>query len=419
MHGPKGLPFFSEKWVREGMHLLFVTQEMGKIPSGVVTVLSQLCRCWPESDQITVLMNPTHWAGTQLQRELEGKGNIRQLRVPSILMNDRMIASLLLLPRSIRIISRIALVPISAAQSLLLLLWLVGWMRRHKVAGILSHNGGWPGGMLNRWAIYAGKLAHVPERIFVIHNTPSVPIFLVRKILDALSSWLVGRLTTRIVTVSNACRESLEQQVGYGRSLDVVYNGILDSPVVPPADGVSPPWKKAYPTIGFVGELHPRKGVHVLLEALQQVDSTCELVLLGNGDADYTAELEDVAGRSRHPVHFLGFRDDVQDLYHWIDLLVLPSLNFESFGMVIIEAMRFGIPVICSDFGGMKEVVADGETGLVVPAGDPQALADAMNRLLGDAVFRGRMGKAGRARMERQFSSDTMTKNYVRFFHAE
>jgi len=399
------------------MHLLFVTQELGKIPSGVVTVLGQLCKGWPESDRITVLMNPTHWAGSHLRQQLQGKNQIDLQRIPAWLMSDNLNAALLRMARPVRIILRIGLIPVTLIQSLLLLVWMAFWMKRQGIDGILSHNGGWPGGMLNRWSIYAGALAGVPERVLVIHNTPLVPTGMARKAMDALSRTLSGRLATRIVTVSNACRQSLEQEAGFGRSLEVIYNGISEQPPVSGSETSGAPWGKQHPTIGFVGELHPRKGVHVLVEALAGVKAEGELVLIGNGDDEYTEELREAAAQVTHPVHFLGFRDDVQELYRWIDVLVLPSLNFESFGMVIVEAMRDGIPVICSDFGGMKEVVADQETGFVVPAGDAQALGKCLDRLLGDADLRQQMGKAGRQRMEQKFSSASMTDHYVRVFH--
>ncbi|MDA8094300.1 MAG: glycosyltransferase family 4 protein [Betaproteobacteria bacterium] len=397
------------------MRLLFVTQELGKIPSGVVTVLAQLCQRWPGGDRITVLMNPSHWAGEYLHHEFADRADLTLRRVPALLMNDGLNTALMGLPRRSRLALRIMLIPFTALQSVVLLLWLAAWMKANNIRGILSHNGGWPGGMLNRWTLYAGALANVPNRVLVIHNTPLVPGSRLRKLMNTMSSCLVGRAATRIVTVSNACRESLETQNPFGKPLDVVYNGIASAAPV----GVvrSSPWEKEYPTIGFVGELHPRKGVHVLMEAFRRVDMPCELVLIGNGDEAYTDELRESAAGSRHPVHFLGFRDDVPTLYRWIDVLVLPSLNFESFGMVIVEAMRAGIPVICSDFGGMKEVVADGETGLIVRAGDAQSLASALTGLLEDADLRVRMGQAGKARMETLFESSVMTGHYTRFFH--
>ena len=95
-----------------------------------------------------------------------------------------------------------------------------------------------------------------------------------------------------------------------------------------------------------------------------------------------------------------------------IDILVVPSIAYESFGMVILEAMKHKKAVICSDFGGMKEVVETGVTGLVVPAGDDLALANAISILLSDGDLRYRMGSAGYERFNELFTSEKMAFQY-------
>ena len=95
-----------------------------------------------------------------------------------------------------------------------------------------------------------------------------------------------------------------------------------------------------------------------------------------------------------------------------IDVLVVPSIAFESFGMVILEAMKCKTPVICSDFGGMKEVVEDGVSGLVVTAGDDLSLANAITRMLSDAELRLKMGEAGYRRLNEFFTSEKMAAQY-------
>ena len=89
------------------------------------------------------------------------------------------------------------------------------------------------------------------------------------------------------------------------------------------------------------------------------------------------------------------------------------------FGMVIIEAMLNSNPVICSDFGGMKEVVVNNETGLVVKAGELEPLTAALNRLLNDDLLRIKMGQAGRLRMETMFNSQSMADKYLRLLYVE
>ena len=95
-----------------------------------------------------------------------------------------------------------------------------------------------------------------------------------------------------------------------------------------------------------------------------------------------------------------------------IDILVVPAVAFESFGMVILEAMKHKKPVICTDYGGMKEVVEDGVSGVVVPAGDASALSNAMDTLLANADARRQMGEAGYRRLNTLFTSERMGEQY-------
>ena len=93
------------------------------------------------------------------------------------------------------------------------------------------------------------------------------------------------------------------------------------------------------------------------------------------------------------------------DYYQRAALLVMPSF-YESFGIACLEAMAFGLPVVATRVGGLPEVIEDGVTGLLVPPGDADALAQAMIRLLSDADLRRRMGQAGRERVLKEFTTE-------------
>lgn len=97
------------------MNFLFVTQESGKVPSGVVTVLAELCRGWPESDRITVLMDQVHWAESYLLHELKEKINIQLQRTPLLCDNEWLRSLLSPLSRRFRIMVRLVLMPFSLA----------------------------------------------------------------------------------------------------------------------------------------------------------------------------------------------------------------------------------------------------------------------------------------------------------------
>jgi rhamnosyl/mannosyltransferase len=116
-------------------------------------------------------------------------------------------------------------------------------------------------------------------------------------------------------------------------------------------------------------------------------------------------------------VKFMGHvsSEDLVNLYHAADLFVLPSTQpTEAFGVVQIEAMACGLPVVSTDLPtGVPWVNQNGVTGLIVPPGDPDALAAAINQLFDDQALRSRMGEAGKRRAVEQFSAERMVGDFI------
>jgi len=218
-----------------------------------------------------------------------------------------------------------------------------------------------------------------------------------------------------VVAVSEGMRVDLLDAypaVDPGR-VRVIHNGIDATEYAPdPATdvleryGVDPD----RPSIVFVGRITRQKGVPILLKAAGDLDPDAQLVLCA-GQPD-TAELgEEVARlvgdlrRDRHGVVWLqGMLDrrEVIQLLSHATAFVCPSL-YEPLGIVNLEAMACGTAVVASDIGGIPEVVADGETGLLVPPDDPYTLAKALNELAGDRDRAEAMGRAGRERAMAHF----------------
>lgn len=176
-----------------------------------------------------------------------------------------------------------------------------------------------------------------------------------------------------------------------------------------------------------VGRLAPQKDHPTLLAALDRLVSgrdrassgssgssapsaPVQLLIVGgdpfgDGLARVEARVRDLGvGGS---VRLLGIRDDVPDLLGAADLFVLPSL-WEGLGLVFLEAMAVGLPVVATTVSAVPEVVSDGETGWLVPPGDPAALADALAEALADADERRRRGEAGRRRLLERFALPRM-----------
>jgi glycosyltransferase involved in cell wall biosynthesis len=146
----------------------------------------------------------------------------------------------------------------------------------------------------------------------------------------------------------------------------------------------------------FVGAIGPHKGIDTLAEAHRRMRAELPLVVIGTPRAD-TPEL---TGTPQRPVtvRTTVTRADIMAAYRAATVVVVPSRWPEPLGLVAVEAMAAGKPVIASDVGGLREVVQSNRTGLVVPPGDVDALAEAMDRLLEDPAGRSRMGRLGKKR---------------------
>jgi rhamnosyl/mannosyltransferase len=162
------------------------------------------------------------------------------------------------------------------------------------------------------------------------------------------------------------------------------------------------------PRVLFVGRLVYYKGIDVLIDAMARTDGT--LLLIGEGPLE--GELRERARGLGDRVRFLGrvAQDELPAYYQAADIFVLPSVaKTEAFGVVQVEAMAAGVPVISTDLPtGVPWVNQDGVTGLIVPPGNVDALAGALNRLIADTNFRQRLGRNGAARAGEVFSRDRM-----------
>lgn len=166
--------------------------------------------------------------------------------------------------------------------------------------------------------------------------------------------------------------------------------------------------------VGAMNRGHAHKGVDILLKAFSMIktDNTY-LVLAGGGNMipEYK-KLAKSLGIDNKTI-FTGFIDEKSliDLYRGSYMLVLPTLTAaEGFGMVLIEANACGKPVIGSKIGGIKYVIKDGETGLLVPAGDPKALAKAIRELLEDEELAKKMGLKGKKMVEKNYTWNKAAK---------
>jgi glycosyltransferase involved in cell wall biosynthesis len=177
-----------------------------------------------------------------------------------------------------------------------------------------------------------------------------------------------------------------------------------------PADLVSVGIPRGAFVVGCVANYRPRKGIEVLVDAMEQVPEDVHLLLIGRMNSK---RLTRCIARSpaRQRIHRTGFRDDAPSLSAACDTFCLPSTRREGLSRAIIEAMAYGVPPIVTDSGGSPELVVDGVSGIVVPVNDSKAIAAAVERLYRDAELRASLGRAARERIATNFrSEDTIEK---------
>jgi glycosyltransferase involved in cell wall biosynthesis len=256
-------------------------------------------------------------------------------------------------------------------------------------------------GVLGRVAAAA---AGVPVRIFTVHGWAFSAYAGPKGCAYLWADRLMSPLTTMTVCVSESeLRAGLERRACRPARSTLIPNGVdVEAAPVASLDG-------DIPQIVSVGRLRPPKDFGTLAEAVRLLEpGTFRAVVVGDGP-DRALLPADA------PLELLGERDDVPELLAASDVFVLFSRS-EGLPMSILEAMAAGLPVVASNVGGVPELVADGETGLLVPPGDPQALAAALRRLVENEDLRRRLGARGRERAKELFDLPRFRQAHVALY---
>ena len=231
-----------------------------------------------------------------------------------------------------------------------------------------------------------------------------------RRVMGGYASRLHGR-----IAVSAAARHFIDRY--FEGDYKVIPNGVdvtRFQRAVPIAR-----WQDGTANLLFVGRHEPRKGLLDLLRAyriLRKTGCRCRLLVVGTGPQEREARRYVLTHRLGG-VEFLGRVSDEEkaQLFRTADVFLAPATGKESFGIVLLEAMAAGAPIVASDIHGYKGVLRRGEQGLLVPPREPKALAAATARLLADPALRATMSQSGRARAE-EFSWDRVTAKVEAYY---
>jgi glycosyltransferase involved in cell wall biosynthesis len=226
-------------------------------------------------------------------------------------------------------------------------------------------------------------------------------------------------LSTAITAVSVPLAEELERSLHLRRGRVVrLPNGTRPASGGPNGVRESLGIPANSPLLVAVGNLYPVKGHRHLLSALALLGDRSppvHLAIAGRGGEERTLRAQAQATALTDRVHLLGLRSDVGSLLHAADLFVHPSLA-EGLPLAVLEAMFAERPIIATAVGGVPAALEEGKSGLLVPPGDPVALAQAIDRLLSDPERSGALGTRAAARARRDFSITQMADRYTALY---
>lgn len=375
--------------------------------------LIDLVESWPsKNDSFIIYVNKTHEGLNLIRSKTQGKAVVKEytsfMELVWKLRETTFLGKLGVLGK---LISWILIGPIS-------LISYINYVNRKNCDVLILNNGGYPGGLSNYIIAFWAWVKRIPKRVMIVRNYPIKTYQ--QSLKMKLFKTLCETFLTKIVTVSNSLKRSMIEQANIKEDLvQKIYNGINIQNKSSKASASDPFKNFQYlqKRVGIIGNLEERKGHDVLFKAWKEViqkHPDANLFVIGSSRSGDKNRLENLAqnlGISQN-IHWIEFLSEVGSAYQFLDLVVMPSRNFESFGRIVVEAMAFETPIIGSRVGGIPELIEDGIDGKLFVKDDHQELSKNIISLLDSPETREKLAKNGIEKYRTLYTSDVMAKNY-------
>jgi glycosyltransferase involved in cell wall biosynthesis len=394
------------------LHIIIFTESSKS--GGLDTFIATLLNNWPnDKDKFTVVCNKSHPGLLNLRRHIERDVTFIENNILLIwnFLRGSFFDRSTLYVKVLRQITRMLIMPIQYVSILKLLSCVQG-------DKLLIINGGFPGGESCRLAGIAWRNMGNGKSIHNFHNFPIKHKFGLGWYEDQIDKRLI-KSTSCFVSVSKVCANSLNSRGKVWRNINskFIYNGV--------SDGFN---NNAFnlrrdleignsPLCLMLGTYEMRKGhefiFRVFLEVLKQVPNACLVVCGARTDNELSRVLkikESIVPDAK--VHFLDFIPNGEDLISQVEVLLIGSQNFESFGYTAVEAMIRKTPVISTNTGGLSEVISDTEGGFTFEKNDILGFSNKVVEVLQNKKYRDAIGISGRKRALDLFSAERMSREY-------
>jgi glycosyltransferase involved in cell wall biosynthesis len=403
------------------MHICFFTENHYK--GGLDTFIINLLNAWPDSNDIlTLVCNDSHPGLNTIKEKIDRlivfKKYSRVFTSKIAQGQDSLKYSQSYIVRAFFVLAyRVLQYPI-------LFPWytfsLTLFFYRSDFDRLMVINGGYPASLLCRCAMVAWRLSgKQSQATFNFHNSAIKPPWYFsfpEYLIDRAVAWSAGH----IISVSKNCLNTLNNRKAFvnNTKLRYIYNGIADPAIVKNKEKSSSLKLDSVTSYCLMlATYEPRKGYDYLLHAFKIVVKEipeASLQIYGYGKDHEKQRIINTIKRLnlQNNVSLNDFAPDVASLLTNASVLVVPSQAYESFGLTIIEAMAFGVPVVTTDVGGMPEVLEDSNAGYVCSKNDSIKFANSIVNILADQDLASELGRNGRKTFEERFVALNMSKQY-------
>ncbi len=315
---------------------------------------------------------------------------------------------------------------VSISKEIKVFFFLVGLFRKEKPT-VVHLNSSKAGGL----GVLAARLTGIQKIIFTAHGWAfNEERSILSRLLIMLLHWITVVLSTKTIVVSETMYSQVRHLPFVRSKIEVIYNGIENFSTLSKDDGqlriqetcpsLRKPLEKKPKIIGTIAELHRTKGIRYLIEAVEKLISSGEnIIAIVLGEGEDRLNLERLIREKRLEDSFFlpGHFENARTYLKSFDIFVLPSLS-EALGYVLLEAGLAELPTVASAAGGIPEIIDSGKNGLLVPARDPGALADALHTLLHDRERASVYGTALKEKVARLFSKEKMLRQTERLYQS-
>ena len=384
------------------------------ISGGADWSLIDLIISWPQKDDnFTIYINKSHEGFDLISSKTTGHAKIKSF----LFVNE--VTELIIGSRWIKRIPEMLKNPIRSIIKIITFLAtpFIFWslISKKECDILLLNNGGYPGGLSNYIISLIAKLKNVSKRFMIVRNFPDCG----RKsftVVNMISNYSL----TKIITVSDSLRWEMLHKTTIRKELLIrIHNGIsINNKLEEDKKNIISRKYKDNLFAAIIGTLEDRKGHEILFRAwvfIKEIFPESKLLVIGSSKSGDKIRLEKVAHNLNisESIVWIEYVSNIGKYYNYVDVVVMPSQNFESFGRVCAEAMAFKKPIVASNVGGIPEIIEHGEDGYLFKHDDPYELAKIIIELFSSIKLRDRIGKQGFKKYNNYFTAQIMAKEYA------